>query len=177
MKEGEYRPQPKEQLTRESQQGEHGESAAFNILDNIKGFVETERLQWRAKGHEALFDPAWFLHSKLKGTLSQAIITHSAPEETLDLMGNVMSAYDILAYPHFKYNDTRRSVGIDLSVFAESGVTLDPKGVPLLEKMAEATDIPYTKGQTRFELPSEVLEQFMPSRIVDTEDNHPSKSK
>ncbi len=46
---------------------------------------------------------------------------------------------------------------MDLRIWAGDGVILeDPKSLKLVEAMAEATDIPYTPGQTRFDLPNDV---------------------
>jgi hypothetical protein len=51
---------------------------------------------------------------------------------------------------------------MDLRIWASEGVTLeDPRSLQLVEAMAEATDIPYTQGQIRFDLPDEVKEKYV----------------
>ncbi len=126
--------------------------SSVDLAGNLRAMVQQARAEWTGQ-----FDAAWWLRKKLKVTFFEAE-ARTVSEETQELMRDVMSAYDILAYEHYIYDDYRRSAGISLAVYAAQGVTLeDPHGRQLLEAMAEATDIPFTPGQTRFELPGEVI--------------------
>jgi hypothetical protein len=131
----------------------------FPLGGDLRALVQEARANWR--GDNPKFDAAYWMRNKFKVTFSQTK-PQTYGEETLTIMKDVMSAYEILAYPHFLYDDYRRDVGLSLSAFAEGGVTLDARGLPMLEAMAEATDVPFTPGQTRFELPTEVIEQHIP---------------
>lgn len=99
-------------------------------------------------------NPALWLRFKTKNMLKEAIGT-KASEEKQQFFRDAFNAYSILAYNHIP-EDERPSVAMDLATWApHEGVTIED-GSPvqtLIEAMAEATDIPYTPGQTRFDLP------------------------
>lgn len=103
-------------------------------------------------------NPIMWLRFKTKNVLKEAIGTR-APKEKQLFFRDVYNAYSILAYEHIPEGE-RPSVAMDLANWTshlEGGsVTIEnPKAIELVETMAEATDIPYTPGQTTFELPNE----------------------
>jgi hypothetical protein len=118
-----------------------------NLAGNIRALIQKE-----TKGK---VDPIVWLRFKTKNMVKEAIET-KAPEEKSKFFIDAFNAYSILAYDHFP-EDERPSVAMDLANWASDGVTLeDPRSVQLVEAMAEATAIPYTPGQTRFNCPNDV---------------------
>src|ERR1700686_2255405 len=118
----------------------------FDTAGNLRALLQKE-----TKGKIA---PTVWLRFKIKNMLKESIGT-KAPEAKANFYLNVFNAYSILAFNKFPEN-YRPTVALDLRIWADDGVTLeDPKEIQLLQVMAEATDIPYTPGQTRFDLPSE----------------------
>lgn len=120
-----------------------------DLVGNLRALVQQET--------QGRIHPAVWLRFKIKNMVKEAIGTN-APEETSQFFIDAFNAYSILAYDHIPENE-RPTVAMDLGTWASDRVTLeDPRSLELVEAMAEATDIPFTPGQTRFDLPGEVIE-------------------
>lgn len=153
MERGEYRPGILDVDRREgSDQEENALDSSFDITGNLRAMLQRE-----TKGR---VNPAVWLRFKLKNMVKEAMRTQNGKEKSQFFI-DAFNAYGILAYNAYDHfpEEERPRVAIDLRNWASEGVTLeDPRSQQLVETMAEATDIPYTPGQTRFELPHEVIE-------------------
>jgi hypothetical protein len=149
MLEGEYRPGGEQFAEGSASDQAFTLGNPVDLAGNIRALIQQET---KGKVH-----PAVWLRFKVKNMVKEAIGT-KAPKEKSQFFIDAFNAYSILAYNHFP-EEERPTVAMDLRIWASEGVTLeDPRSLQLVETMAEATDIPYTPGQTRFELPSEVIE-------------------
>ncbi len=134
-----------------------GEESRYDIpheklVGFIKGVLTQARADYENEGLE--FDPVVWIGKRLTSRTirSERGFIHKRPKLGVSLS----YAWDAISEPYIKSQDYRRIIKYILrSETASAGsnlVTLEPGAVKFLDAMAEAVDIPYTRGVATFDL-------------------------
>jgi hypothetical protein len=147
----------------EERRNPFGLDRPVDLVGNIRALVTEARSNWRERepfnpalwlgdNLKSLKDSAWF-QGQASGAYAMPPQERVFEEEKHDLLWGLQVAWYLVAYREVDGEHNHRifhTIRSYSSAYQVRSVTLPPLGVMLLDAMAEALDIPYTPGQSEF---------------------------